>query len=59
MQKKVTTLLCEKPGSGKHTCFGPWNSKIVYQNSRLSTIPTFNMIKVNRYDNRGNISRTF
>ena len=34
------------------------NSKIVYQNSRLSTISTFNMIKVNRYDNRGKISRT-
>ena len=28
-----------------NTCFGPRNSKIVYQNSRLSTIPTFNMIK--------------
>ena len=39
-------------------CFGPWNSKIVYQNSRLSTIPTFNMIKVNQYDNREKISRT-
>ena len=56
--KKVITRLCEKPGSGKRTCFGPRNSKIVYQNSRLSTIPTFNMIKVNRYDNRGKISRT-
>ena len=56
--KKVITWLCEKPGSGKRTCFGPRNSKIVYQNSRLSTIPTFNMIKVNRYDNRGKISRT-
>ena len=42
----------------KRTCFGPRNSKIVYQNSRLSTIPRFNMIKVNRYDNRGKISRT-
>ena len=48
MRKKVITRLCEKPGSGKRTCFGPRNSKIVYQNSRLSTIPTFNMIKVNR-----------
>ena len=36
--------------------FGPRNSRIVYQNSRLSTIPIFNMIKVNRYDNRGEIS---
>ena len=44
--KKVITRLCEKPGSGKRTCFGPRNSKIVYQNSRLSTIPTFNMIKI-------------
>ena len=37
-----------------------WTSEfiLVYQNSRLSTIPTFNMIKVNRYDNRGKISRT-
>ena len=26
--------------------------------SRLSATPTFNMIKVNRYDNRGKISRT-
>ena len=43
----VITLLCEKPGSGKRTCFGPRNSKIVYQKSRLSTIPTFNMIQVN------------
>ena len=42
-RKKVITRLCEKPGSGKRTCFGPRNSKIVYQNSRLSTIPTFNM----------------
>ena len=41
-----------------NTCFEPRNSKIVYQNSRLSTIPTFNIIKVNRYDNRGKISRT-
>ena len=56
--KKVITRLCEKPGSGKRACFGPRNSKIVYQNSRLSTIPTFDMIKVNRYDNRGKISRT-
>ena len=56
--KKVVTRLCEKSGSRKRTCFGPRNSKIVYQNSRLSTIPTFNMIKVNRYDNRGKISRT-
>ena len=57
-RKKVITRLCEKPGSGKHRCFGPRNSKIVYQNSSLSTIPTFSMIKVNRYDNRGKISRT-
>ena len=60
MRKKVITRLCHvcvKPGSGTRTCFGPRNSKIVYQNSRLSTIPTFNMIKVNRYDNRGKISR--
>ena len=56
MRKKVITRLCEKPGSGKRTCFGPWNSKIVYQNSRLSTTPTFNMIKVTRYENRGKIS---
>ena len=56
--KKVITRLCEKPGSGKRTCFGPRNSKIVYQNFRLSTIPTFNMIEVNRYDNRVKIYRT-
>ena len=37
-----------------------WTSEfiLVYQNSRLSTIPTFNVIKVNRYDNKGQISRT-
>ena len=58
MRKKVITRLREKPGNGKRTCFGSQNSKIVYQNSWLSTIPTFNMIKVNRYDNRGKISRT-
>ena len=58
MRKKVITRLCEEPGSGKSTCFGPRNSKIVYQNSTLSTIPTFNMTKVNRYDNQGKISRT-
>ena len=56
--KKVIAWFYEKPGSGKRTCFGPRNSKIVYQNSRLSTIPTFNMIKDNRYDHRGKISRT-
>ena len=43
---------------GKSTCFGPRNSKFVCQSSRLSTIPTFNMMKVNRYDNRGKISTT-
>ena len=59
MRQKVITRLCEKPGNGKGKYFhGPRNSKLVYQNSRLSTIPTFNMIKVNRYDNRGKISRT-
>ena len=53
MRKKVITRLCEKPGSGKRTCFGPRNSKIVYQNFRLSTIPTFNVIRVNQYDSQG------
>ena len=56
--KKVTTQLCEKPGSRKRTCFEPWTSKIVYQHSRLSTILTFSVMKVNRYDHRGKISRT-
>ena len=56
--KKVITRLCVKPGSGMHTCFGPQNSKIVYQNFRLSTIPTFNMIRVNQYESQGKISRT-
>ena len=53
--KKVITRLCNvcvKLGSVKKL--------IVYQNnSRLSTIPTFNMIKVNQYDNQGKISRTW
>ena len=49
--KKIIRRLCHvcvKPGSGTRHGFGPRNSKIVYQNSRWSTIPTFNMIKVNR-----------
>ena len=58
MREKVITRLCEKPGSGKRTHFGTRNSKIVHQDSRLFTIPTFNMIKVNRYDDRGKISGT-
>ena len=48
--KKVITRFCDvcvKPGRRTRSCVGPRNSKIVYQNSRLSTIPTFNMIKVN------------
>ena len=57
-KKSNNTALRETPGNGKRTCFGPRKSKIVYQNPRLSTIPTFDMIKVNRYDNRGKISRT-
>ena len=52
-------MSARNPGrSGTRTCFGPRNSKTVYQNSRLSTNPTFNMTKVNRYDNREKISRT-
>ena len=35
-----------------NTYFGLGNSKIVYQNSTLFTIPIFNMIKVNRYGNQ-------
>ena len=58
MRKKVITRLREKPGNWKRTWFVRRNSKLVYQNSRLSAIPTFNMIKVNRYDNQGQISRT-
>ena len=53
LMRETVIRLCEKPGSAKRTCFGPRNSKNVYQNSRLSTIPTFDMIKVNQYDNRG------
>ena len=57
-----------------NTCFGPEKKKqrvvlirkkVITRstgsgNSRLSQaiVPTFNMIKVNRYDNRGKISRT-
>ena len=54
MQKKVITRLC-------NVCvkLGSVTKLIVYQNSRLSTIPTFNMIKVNQYDNQGKISRTW
>ena len=60
MRKKVIPWLCHvwvKPGSGTRTCFGPRNSKIVYQNSRLSTIPTFNMIKVNRKLHKKSVNR--
>ena len=38
-----------------------WTSEFkdcLFQSSRLSTIPTFNMIKDNRYGNRGKITRT-
>ena len=58
MRKKVITRLCEKPGNIIE------NVRVLdlgiqkNQNSRLSTIPTFNMINVNRYDNQGKISRT-
>ena len=38
-------LSCLRETREWNMCFGPRNSKIVYQNSRLSTIPTFNMIK--------------
>ena len=61
MRKKVITRLCHvcvKSGSGTPSCFGLRNSKIVYQNSRLSAISTFSKIKVNRYENRGKVSRT-
>ena len=60
MRKKVIPRLCHvsvKPGSGTCTCFGPRNSKIVYQKSRLSTIPTFNMIKVNRKLHKKSVNR--
>ena len=56
-----TALPClreTRSGSDTRTCLGPRNSKTVYQNSRFSTIPTFNITKGNRYDNRGKISRT-
>ena len=38
--KKSSNTALWETGSGKRTCFGPRDSKIVYQNSRLSTIPT-------------------
>ena len=40
MRKKVITQLCEKPGSGKRTSFGPRNSKTVYQNNILGCLPS-------------------
>ena len=49
-------LPCLRETREWNTCLGSWNSKIVYQNFRLST--TSNIIKVNRYDSRGKISRT-
>ena len=49
--------VCVKRGSGTRV-LDLGIQKKVYENSRLSTIRTFNMIKVNRYDNRGKISRT-
>ena len=53
-----TALPCLRETREWNTCFGHRNSKIVYQNSMLSTIPIFNMIKVKRYGNQGKISRT-
>ena len=41
-------LPCLRETREWNTCLGPRNSKIVCQTSRLSTIPTFNMVKVNR-----------
>ena len=57
-KSKNTALPCLRETPEWNTCFGPRDSKIVYQNSRLCTIPTFNMIKVYRYDNRGKVTRT-
>ena len=54
-----TLIVCHATKLAGIELYLPRNLKIVYQNSRLSTIPTFNMIKVNRYDNRGKISRTW
>ena len=47
MRKKsdITALRCLRETQEWNTCFGPRNSKIVSQNSRLSTIPTSNMRK--------------
>ena len=56
--KKSNNTALRETREWKTACFGPRNSKLVYQNSRLSTIPTFNVIKFNRYDNREKISRT-
>ena len=53
-----TDLPCLRETREWNTCFGPRNSKIVYQNSRLSIISTFNITQVNRYENRGKISKT-
>ena len=54
-----TLIVCHATKLAGIELYLPWNSKIVYQNSRWSTIPTFSMIKVNWYDNRGKISRTW
>ena len=51
--KKSNNTALWETSERKTYLFGPRNSKTVHQNSRLSTIPTFNMTKVNRYDNRG------
>ena len=48
-----TLIVCHVTKLAGIELYLPRNSKIVYQNSRLSTVPTFNMIKVNRYDNQG------
>ena len=56
MRKNVITRFCHvcvKPGSGTRVL-----DLGIPKLCRLSTIPTFNIIKVNRNDNRGIKSRT-
>ena len=63
MRKKVITRLCEKPWSGNVRVLDLGIQKLSTKilgclPSPHSTFIRLNMIKVNRYDNRGKISRT-
>ena len=57
-KKSNNTAFVRNPGVENVRVFDLGIQKLSTKNSRLSATPTFNLIKVNRYDNPGKISRT-